>query len=92
MILNLSEAPRDAAERLVWLTGVKQAALTELDLAYAETYATLRREGRFEWAVAQKFHGKKKALAYTRMWNRLKGGLTRWNDGLDLHSTNYRGY
>lgn len=87
MILNLSEAPHDAAERLLWLSGVKQAAQTELDEAFTATYAHLRREGRLEWALEQHLHGKKRVLAMTRKWNRERGRMIRWNDGLDRTSS-----
>lgn len=92
MILDLSQAPSDAAERLLWLSGVRQAALTELEDAYAETYATLRRENRLEWAISLRLHGKKKILALTRRWNRQNGRMIRWGDQLDPTSTQYRGY
>jgi hypothetical protein len=90
-ILNLSHMPADPAERLLWLSGVKQAAQTELDAQFAETYAALRYQGRIEWAINQRLHGKKRILALTRQWNRQQGRMVRWNDGLDPSSTAYRG-
>lgn len=91
MILDLSEAPHDAAERLLWLSGVKQAVETELNDEYADAYATLRREGRLDWAIAQKLHGKKRILAMTRRWNRERGRMIRWNDQIDRTSSAFRG-
>jgi len=88
-ILNLNEAPRDAAERLLYLSGVKQAVQTELDEAFSETYATLRRERRLDWAIAQGLHGKKRILAYTRLWNRRNGRMIHWGDSLDPTSSAY---
>lgn len=90
-ILNLTDMPDDPAERLLWLSGVKQAAQTELDDAFAETYARLRHQGRIEWAISQRFHGKKRILALTRRWNRQQGRMVRWGDGIDATSTAYRG-
>lgn len=90
-ILDLSGQPHDAAERLLYLSGVKQAVETELNEAYGETYAQLRREGRIEWAIEQGFHGKKRVLAMTRRWNREKAGrMVRWNDGIDRSSSAFR--
>lgn len=88
-ILNLTAMPDDAAERLLYLSGVKQAAQTELDAAFAETYAALRHQGRLAWAVSVGLHGKKRILAFTRQWNRSQARMIRWNDGLDPTSTVY---
>lgn len=88
-ILNLDEAPAEPAARLVWLSGVKQAVEAELDSAYADVYAQLRREGRIEWAIKFGSHGRKRILALTRRWNREQGQMVRWNDGIDRTSSLY---
>lgn len=90
-ILKLDGMPDDPAQRLLWLSGVKQAAQTELDDLFAETYAALRHQGRIQWAIGQRLHGKKRILALTRQWNRQQGRMIRWNDGIDNTSTAYRG-
>lgn len=88
-ILNLGDMPDDPAQKLLWLSGVKQAVQTELDEEFASVYAQLRREGRLAWAIGVGLHGKKRILALTRQWNRSQASMYRWNDGLDRTSTVY---
>lgn len=88
-ILNLNGLTGDPTHDLIWLGGVKQAVTAELDDAYAEVYAGLRREGRLEWAIKNGPHGKKRILALTRRWNRERGQMIRWNDGVDYSSSAY---
>lgn len=87
--MNLDDMPDDAAARLLFLSGVKQAVQTELDDVFAETYAALRHQGRIQWAFAQKLHGKKRILALTRRWNRQQGRMIRWGDNIDRTSSAY---
>lgn len=89
MLLNLDDAPKDPAERLLWLSGVHEAVTSELDQAWAETYASLRQDGRFEWALRQGFHSRYRALKFTRQFNESRGRMIRWNDGLDRTSSAY---
>lgn len=91
-ILNLDDAPDDAIQRLAWLSGVREAALRELDQAYAEAYFDARLTGRFDAALSLGLHGKKRALAMTRAVNNARRRLIRWNDGRDASSSQYRGY
>lgn len=88
-ILNLSDAPSDPLERLLWLSGVKSAAARELDDAYALAYAEARLQHRFDAALSMHLHGKKRALAFTRHWNSSQARMIRWGDGIDPTSTAY---
>lgn len=91
MILNLSDMPEDPLERLLWLSGVKQAVARELDDAYADAYAQARLTGRFEMALSLGLHGKKRALALTRRWNNNQARMVRWGDHIDRTSSAYDG-
>ena len=91
MILNLGEAPDDAIQRLLWLSGVKEAAMRELDDAYAEAYFEARLTGRFDAALDLHLHGRKRALAMTRSVNNARRRMVRWGDGADPSSSAYSG-
>lgn len=88
MILNLSEAPKDPVERLVWMTGVKQQVQDEIDTECEALYSRLRMEHRFDVVVAVGLHSKGRALALTRKANRAR--QIRWDDGLDPTSSAYK--
>lgn len=90
-ILNLDAAPTDPIERIMWLTGVKEKALAELDEAFRVAYYKARLERRFDAAIAAGPYAKKRALAMTRAENNRRGRAIRWNDGLDATSTAYDG-
>lgn len=90
-ILNLEEAPSDPLQRLLWLSGVKQAAQRELEEAYAEAYFEARISGRFDAALSLGLHGKKRALAWTRRVNNARARMVRWGDGIDRTSSAYKG-
>lgn len=87
MILNLTGAPRDPAERLLWLNEAKVRMDAELLDQYADCYAQLRLQGRLEWAIARKIHGRKKIIELTRRWNNAQARMIRWNDSLDPYSS-----
>jgi len=88
MILNMSEAPKDPIQRLVWMTGVKQQVQDEIDSECETLYSRLRMEGRFDAVLAARLHSKGRALALTRRANRAR--QIRWDDGLDPTSSAYR--
>lgn len=89
-LLDLSAAPEDALERLLWLSGVMEQAKNELDKAFAESYYEARLSGRFDAAVGLGLHGKYTALRFSRRENLSRGRSIRWGDGIDPTSTNYR--
>jgi hypothetical protein len=88
-ILNLSAAPEDPVERVMWLSGVAEAAHAELDEAFADAYFEARLEGRLETAIKAGPYAKKRVLAYTRAENERRGRTVRWGDGADATSTAY---
>lgn len=90
-ILNLTDAPHDPIERLLWLSGVREAAEAELDAAYQRAYYEARLSGRLTMALTLGLHSKKRALKYTRQENNSNQRLVRWNDGADPSSTAYTG-
>lgn len=90
-ILNLSDAPHDPIERLMWLSGVREAAEAELDAAYQRAYYESRLSGRLTAALSLRLHSKKRVLAFTRRENNANQRLVRWNDGVDQTSTAYTG-
>jgi hypothetical protein len=88
-ILDLSGAPEDPVERVIWLDGVLAKVTGELDRAYGEAYFEARLEGRFEDAVKYGKTSRTKALRYTRNHNDRTGRTIHWSDGLDPTSTVY---
>ena len=90
-ILNLGEAPHDPIERLLWLSGVREAAERELDAAYQRAYYEARLSGRFDAALSLGLHSKKRALRWTRRENNASKRLVRWGDGADPSSTLFTG-
>jgi hypothetical protein len=91
MILDLSAAPDDPLERLLWLSGVMEETKLELDKAYAECYFEARLTGRFDAAVGLGLHSKSTALRFCRRENSARGRAVRWADGRDPSSTAYSG-
>lgn len=81
MILDLSDAPSDPIERLVWLSGVKDAVSREMDDQWADAYFWARFTGRLDSAIGLGYHGRKRIMAYTRAANEGKGRTVRWGDG-----------
>jgi hypothetical protein len=81
--LDLSSAPTDPIERLVWLSGLDQAVKREINLEWQRTYFEARLSGVFEQALNLGLHPKKRALAWTRHENEARGrAISRWGDGL----------
>lgn len=81
-LLNLDQAPDDALERLLWLSGVAEETKRELDAELQRVYYNLRLQRRLAPALALGLHPKKKVLAWTRRENWNNGTSVRWNDGL----------
>jgi hypothetical protein len=81
MLLDLSSAPSDPIERLMWLSGVKEQVAKEMDAQWSEAYFRARFTGRLDAAVRLGLHGRKRIMAYTRAANEAKGRTVRWGDG-----------
>lgn len=88
-ILDLSAAPLDAIERIIWLDGVLEQVSSELDDAYAQAYFEARITHRFDAALRVGRTSKKRALAFTRRYNERTGRTVRWGDRADPTSTAY---
>lgn len=90
-ILDLSRAPKDPVERIVYLDTVLAKAREEVEDALAQAYFEARLEGRMATAVVYGVSSMKRALMFTRRVNQQRGRAVRWNDGLDPTSTRYAG-
>lgn len=90
-ILNLTDAPTDPVERIMWLSGVKEKALAELDTEFATAYFNARLERRLDSAIDAGPYARKRVLAMTRHENARRGRPVRWGDGADPTSTAYSG-
>jgi hypothetical protein len=79
--LDLSNAPSDPIERLLWLSGMEEAMKRELQDALQVAYFEARLENRLDPALAVGLHSRKRALAYTRAENEKRGRvISRWPD------------
>ena len=79
-LLNLSEAPEDPIERLLWLSGVKTQVQRELDREFQLAYFWCRFTGRLDEAERLALHSHKRIMAFTRSENEARGRMVRWND------------
>jgi hypothetical protein len=91
MLLNLSNAPTDPVERIIWLDGVNEQVRAELEEEYAAAYFAARLQRRLDTAIKVGRASRKRALAWTRRQNERTGRSVRWNDGADPTSTAYTG-
>jgi hypothetical protein len=80
-ILDLSGAPDDPIERLIWLGGVLEQVNKELEPEWREAYFWCRFTGRLSEAMGLGLHSRKKVMAYTRAENENRGRMIRWGDG-----------
>jgi hypothetical protein len=79
--LDLTSAPADPIERLVWLSGIDQALRKEVNSAWQDAYFEARIKGCFATALDLELHPRKRALAWTRHENEARGrAITRWGD------------
>jgi hypothetical protein len=81
MLVDFSDAPDDPIERLLWLSGVREQAQIELDREYQKAYFNARIQHRFGVALDLHLHSQKRALAFTRHENELRGRPVKWGDG-----------
>jgi hypothetical protein len=81
-LIDFSSAPDTPIERLVWMGGLRQAVLAEIEAEFQRTYFEARLQGMMESALDLKLHPKKKAVAWTRHENEARGRVVaRWGDG-----------
>jgi len=79
--IDFSEAPHDPIERLLWLSGAREAFDAQVNAMWQSAYFEARLTGRFQAALDLRLHSKKKALAFTRSANEGRGRAMRWGDG-----------
>jgi len=79
-ILDLTDMPDDAIERLLWLGGVEEQVTAELEPEWQDAYFDARLQGRLDQAEALALHSHKRVMAYTRAGNERRGRLIRWGD------------
>lgn len=80
MKIDLSDAPKDAIERLVWLGGAKDVFDREVNAAFQQAYFEARQTGRLDAAEALRLHSHKRIMAFTRAENERRGRMWRWGD------------
>lgn len=82
-MLDLSGAPTEPIERLLWLSGVREQVTDELDREYGKAYFNARLQGPdvFDTALDLHLHSRKRIMAYTRSENERRGRPLRWGDG-----------
>lgn len=81
LVIDFSAAPHDPIERLVWLSGAKEAFDSQVETMWRQAYFDARLSGRFQAALDLRLHSHKKALALTRAENERRGRPLRWGDG-----------
>lgn len=81
LIVDFSTAPTDPVERLMWLSGAREAFDAQLTAEFQRAYFDARRTGRFDIALSLGLHSKKRALAMTRHENESRGRMIKWRDG-----------
>lgn len=79
-ILDLSDLPHDALERLLWLSGVMEQVKAELEPEWRKAYYDARLQQRLDAAEALGFHSHKRVMAYTRAENNARGRTVHWGD------------
>lgn len=79
--IDFSEAPHDPVERLLWLSGAKEAFDSQVATMWQVAYFEARLSGRFGAALDLNLHSRKRALAFTRAENERRGRPMRWGDG-----------
>ena len=79
--IDFSDAPHDPVERLLWLSGAKEAFDAQVTSLWQTTYFEARLSGRFSAALDLNLHSRKRALAFTRAENERRGRPMRWGDG-----------
>jgi len=81
-IVDFSAAPDTPIERLLWLSGVREAVTQALEGEYQRAYFQARQQGLLDQALRLRLHSHKRVMAYTRAENEQRGRvIARWGDG-----------
>lgn len=81
MTIDTSDAPQDPIERLLWLSGARDAFDRTITPMWQEAYFEARLTDRLDQAVDLHLHSQKRILAWTRAENERRGRMLRWGDG-----------
>lgn len=91
-LLDLSTAPEDPLERLIWMSGVREKVEAELEAACAHAAFEVRLRDGLEALLATGLFSRTRILRWCRAENRRRGNTVRWGDGLDPKSSAFRGH
>jgi hypothetical protein len=80
LTIDFTAAPTDPIERLMWLSGAREAFDQQLAAEFQKAYFDARRTARFDVALGLHLHSKKRALAMTRHENEARGRMLKWRD------------
>jgi hypothetical protein len=80
-VIDLSQAPHDPLERLVWLSGARQVFEETVNAEWQRAYYDARVTGRLDAALRLGLHSRKRVLGWTRAENERQGRAMRWGDG-----------
>lgn len=81
LVVDFSTAPTDPVERLMWLSGAREAFDAQLAAEFQKAYFDARRTGRLDAALSLHLHSRKRILAFSRHENEARGRMLKWNDG-----------
>lgn len=81
LTIDFTAAPADPIERLMWLSGAREAFEQQLQAEFQRSYFDARRTGRLDTALALGLHSRKRIMAYTRHENERRGRMLKWGDG-----------
>lgn len=81
MQINLTDPPTDPIERLVWLSGAKEAFDNQITPMWQTAYFEARQTGRLDAALNLRLHSRKRVMSWTRAENERLGRQWRWGDG-----------
>jgi hypothetical protein len=81
MQIDLTDPPKDPIERLVWLSGARDAFDQIVTPMWQRAYFEARQTGRLDAALDLNLHSRKKIMQFTRAENERTGRMWRWNDG-----------
>ena len=80
LTIDFTSAPTDPIERLMWLSGAREAFEQQLQSEFQRCYFDCRRTGRLDAALGLGLHSRKRVMAYTRHENELRGRMIKWRD------------
>lgn len=81
MRIDFSDAPKDPVERLIWLSGARDAFDAQIEPLWQRAYFEARQTGRLDAALHLGHHSRKRVMAYTRAENERTGRQWKWGDG-----------